>query len=264
MKRFDGKVALITGGGEGIGAASARRLAAEGAKIVVMGRRRQPIDAVAEETGGMAFSGNVANEDDVRAAVAATVERFGALDVLVANAGVARPGSALDIDIDVFRQSMAINVEGALLAAKYAIPHMQQRGGGSIVLVSSQAAFVAYPDLVSYMASKSAMLGLCRSIAIDYGPDRIRCNVLCPAWVRTAMTEATFGELAASKGLSLEETFARAMKPTPLRRMSTPEEMAGPVAFLASDDASFITGTALTADGGGAIIDPSMPAIANI
>lgn len=264
MQRFKGKVALITGGGEGIGEAAARRLAAEGARVVVTGRRQALIEAVAKDIGGLAVTGDIADEAHVRTAVAATVEHFGALDILIANAGVSMSGSVVEIDMGVFRRSMAVNVEGALLAAKYAIPHMRQRGGGAIVLVSSQAAFVAYPDLVAYTSAKSAMLGLSRSIAIDYGPDRIRCNVLCPAWVRSAMTDATFGDLARSQGRSLEDVFAQAMKPTPLRRMATPEEMAGPIAFLASDDASFITGTALTADGGGAIIDPSMQAIESI
>lgn len=263
MKRFAGKVALITGGGSGIGAAAARRLAAEGARVVVTGRRAQLIEEVAHEINGLAVVGDTSDEAHIAAAVAAAVEQFGGLDVLVANAGKAYSGSVVEVDLKTFDDSFEVNVKGALLATRHAVPEMRRRGGGSIVLVSSQAAFIAYPEHTPYLTAKAAMLGLSRSIAYDYGPDGIRCNVLCPAWVRSEMTEATFGELAAAKGRTLDDMFELAMKPTPLRRMATPDEMAGPIAFLASDDASFITGTTITADGGGAIVDPSMFAILN-
>lgn len=263
MKRFTGKVALITGGGSGIGAAAARRLASEGAHVVVTGRRAQPIEEVAHEINGLAVVGDTRDEAHIAAAITAAIEQFGGLDVLIANAGKAYPGSVTEVDLKAFDDSFEINVKGSLLAARHAVPEMQRRGGGSIVLVSSQAAFVAYPELTPYLTAKAAMLGLSRAIAHDYGPDGIRCNVLCPAWVRSEMTEATFGELAAQKGRTLDDMFKLAMQPTPLRRMASPDEMAGPIAFLASDDASFITGTVIIADGGGAIVDPSTIAILN-
>jgi NAD(P)-dependent dehydrogenase (short-subunit alcohol dehydrogenase family) len=144
-----------------------------------------------------------------------------------------------------------------LLAARHAVPAMRNRGQGSIVLISSVAAFVGAPNYVGYLTSKAAMLALNRSLVFDYGPERIRSNVVCPGWARTEMTEAALRMFATSKGISIDELIAQVTRPLPLRRMAHPDEMAAAIAFLASDDASFITGTVLTVDGGGAIVDAS-------
>ena len=253
--RFEGKVALVTGGGGGIGAATARRLAEEGARVVVTGRRIEAIAAVAAEIGGIAVAGDAADEAHIAAAVAMAVREFGGLDVAIANAGVGIGGGAEDIPMDDYRRAMAVNFDGPMLLARHAVPAMRKRGGGAIVLVSSVAALSAGGKMVSYCASKTALLGLNRSLAYDYGVDNIRSNVICPGWTDSEMTQGMLEHLSAQRGITPEEMNARVVRPLPLRRGAKASEQAAAIAFLASDDASFITGAVLVADGGGAIVD---------
>ena len=253
--RFTGKVALITGGGTGIGAAAARRIADEGGKPVLLGRREAPLRAVAEACGGHAVIGDTTSLTDLDRAVAEASERFGGVDVLIANAGIELFGSVETVPLDQWKQVLEVNLEGAMLAARSAIPAMRKRGGGAIVLVASVAALAGAPSYVSYLTSKAGLLGLNRSIAYDYGAERIRCNALGPGWVRTELAERAIGEFAQMKGLATEDLIAEMVKVYPLRRMASPEEMASIIAFLCSDDASFVTGAVLSADGGGGIVD---------
>ena len=255
LNRVDGKVALITGGGTGIGAATARRIADEGGIPVVMGRREAPLRAAADACGGHVVLGDTTSLDDLNRAVADATDRFGGIDVLVANAGIELFGSVETVPLDQWKHVLEVNLEGAMMAARAAIPAMRKRGGGAIILVASVAALASAPAYVSYLTSKADMLGLNRSIAYDYGVEGIRCNALCPGWVRTEMAERAIGEFAALKGMELEHLIAEMVKVYPLRRMATPEEMASVIAFLASDDTSFITGAVLSADGGGGIVD---------
>lgn len=253
--RFAGKVALITGGGTGIGAASAQRIADEGGKIVVMGRREAPLRAVAEACGGHAVIGDTASLDDLGRAVAEAEERFGGLDVLVANAGIEMFGSVETVALDDWRRVFEVNLEGAMLAARASIPAMRKRGGGAIVLLASVAALSGAPSYVSYLTTKAGMLGLNRSIAYDYGPENIRCNALCPGWVKTEMAERAIEDIAALKGVTAEALAREMVSVYPLRRMADPHEIAAIVAFLCSGDAAFVTGANLSADGGGGIVD---------
>src|SRR5579872_3866073 len=187
--RFEGKVALITGGGTGIGAATARRIAAEGGKVVVTGRRIEPIAKVADEIGGAALAGDAADLDHIKAAVALAVERFGGLDVLVANAGMNLVAPLLDMSLDDWRQTIAVNLDGPMLACRAAISEMRKRGGGAIVHVASLASLRTAPGFLAYCTTKAALLGLNRSIAMDYGPERIRSNLVCPSFVRSEMAD---------------------------------------------------------------------------
>lgn len=253
--RYAGKVALITGGGTGIGAATAKRIAAEGGQVIVMGRREAPLREVAETCGGHAFVGDTTSLDDLKGAVVEAEERFGGLDLLVANAGVELFGSVETVALEDWRKVFEINLEGAMLAARSSIPAMRRRDGGAIVLVASVASLAGAPSYVSYLTTKAGLLGLNRSIAYDFGPENIRCNALCPGWVRTEMTERAIDEFARAKGMSLEELQHEMTKVYPLRRMAEPEEIAAIIAFLGSSDASFITGATLSADGGGGIVD---------
>jgi meso-butanediol dehydrogenase / (S,S)-butanediol dehydrogenase / diacetyl reductase len=253
--RLEGKVAVITGGGTGIGAATARRFAQEGARIVVTGRRPEPIEAVARETEGLAVAGDVADEDHARRAVAAAVEAFGGLNVLVANAGLGFGGAAADVDDERWTRTLDVNVTGAFRFVRAAIPVMEGRGAGSIVLVSSVSAFVSGTESAAYVSSKAAMIGLAKSIAVDYGPKGIRANALCPGWVRTPMGDASMTDLAENRGLDLDEAYRLATARVPLRRPATAEEIAACCLFLASDDSSIVTGTVLVADGGGLAVD---------
>ena len=253
--RLEGKVAVITGGGTGIGAATARRFAEEGAKVVVTGRRPEPLETVAGEIDGLAVPGDVADADHASVAVAAATESYGGLDVLVANAGTGLGGAAGDVDDERWARTLDVNVTGAFRFARAAIPAMLERGGGSIVLVSSVSGLVSSTESAAYVTSKAAMLGLARSIAVDYGPRGIRANALCPGWVETPMGERAMGELMEREHLALDDAYRRATKQVPLRRAASPEEIAACCLFLASDESSIVTGTVLVADGGGLAVD---------
>lgn len=253
--RLEGKVAIISGGGTGIGAATARRFAAEGAKVVVTGRRQEPLEVVAAETGGLAVPGDAADPEHAPEAVAAAVERFGGLDIVVANAGVGLGGAAGEVDDERWLRTLDVNLTGPLRLARAALPALLQRGGGSIVLVSSISGLVASTESAAYLASKQGLIGLARSLAVDYGPRGIRANALCPGWVVTPMADEGADELAAMRGVSREEAYLIGTELVPLRRPATAEEMAACILFLASDESSYVTGTALVADGGTTVVD---------
>ncbi len=251
----EGKTALITGGGSGIGESCARLFAADGAHVVVMGRRPEPLQRVAAETGGLAAPGDASRPEDCERAVAATVAEFGRLDILVSCAGVEGEGSVTAMDLDEWRRVMEANLESAMQAARASVPAMLEGGGGSIVNVSSLGAHVAASAMAAYITSKSAILGLTRSMAVDYGPLGIRVNTLSPGWVWTPMSQDEMVMYAQAKGMTPEEAVAHATRYLPLGRMAEPMEVARCIRFLASDDASFVTGATLVADGGSSAVD---------
>jgi meso-butanediol dehydrogenase / (S,S)-butanediol dehydrogenase / diacetyl reductase len=255
MLGLDGKVVLITGGGTGIGAATAARFRAEGAEVVVMGRRREPLDRVAIATGAIPVAGDAATAGDARAAVRAAVERFGGLDILVANAGGGGGGAALETDDAKWAEGVRSNVTTAFVSSREALPALLDRGGGAIVLVSSLAGLFAGPDMVGYVTAKHALIGLTRSLARDYGPRGVRVNVVCPGWVRTPIADEQMDILAARKGLSREDAYALSTSKLPIRRPGHPGEIASIVLFLASDQSSIMTGSILVADGGASAVD---------
>jgi NAD(P)-dependent dehydrogenase (short-subunit alcohol dehydrogenase family) len=252
---LEGKVALITGGGSGIGEACARLFAEDGAKVAVMGRRPEPLRRVASETGGLAVPGDAAQAADCARAVAATVENFDRLDILVCCAGVEHEGSVTTTTPEEWREVMDANLEATMQIARAAIPAMLEGSGGSIVNVSSLAAHVAPGDMAAYVTSKSAVLGLTRSMAVDYGPLGIRVNTLSPGWVWTPMSQDEMRRYAEAKSITADEAVAHATRYLPLGRMAEPIEIARCARFLASDDASFVTGAALVADGGSSAVD---------
>jgi meso-butanediol dehydrogenase/(S,S)-butanediol dehydrogenase/diacetyl reductase len=253
--RLEGKVAIVTGATSGIGAATARLFAAEGASVVIAGRRREPLDAVAKETRGVAIPGDLADPAYPDALVGGALEAFGGLDVIVANAGAGHPGGVTDVDDDGWRRTFDVNVSASMRIVRAAAASMTGRGGGAIVLVSSVMGLFASTESVSYGMSKSALLGLARSIAVDLGPRGIRANVVCPAWVRTPMGDRGMDEIASSAGVDREEAYRLATRHVPLRRPANPEEIAHCVLFLASDEASIVTGAVLVADGGQSAVD---------
>jgi len=253
--RLENKVAIVSGGGTGIGAATARLFATEGAKVVVTGRRAEPLQAVAAEVDGRAVAGDTSDDDHVRAAVAKARDEFGGLDIVVANAGLGFGGAAADVDDERWQETLDVNLTGAFRLARAAIPSLVERGGGSIVLVSSVSALVSGTDGAAYVTSKAAMLGLARSIAVDYGPSGIRANALCPGWVETPMGDGSMESLMTKHGISLGEAYRLVTQHIPLRRPATADEIAACCLFLASDDSSIVTGTTLVADGGGLAVD---------
>jgi len=250
--RFDGKVAVITGGGGGIGSALAKLLVAEGARVVLAGRTR----ATLEQTAGMLGSGqyaiveaDVSLPEDNQRIVSVAQDRFGGLDVFIANAGIGLPTwSIVDLPIESFDQVMAVNVRGVFLGLKSAIPAMRLRGKGSVVVVSSIAGLKARgTGNAAYVASKHAELGLVKTAAVECGPYGIRVNAVLPGPTDTVMIRELEAARAKDTGGSGREAILRGM---PLARYGEPDEVAGLIAFLASDEAGFCTGGIYTADGG--------------
>lgn len=247
--QFDNKLALITGAGTGIGAASARLLAERGARLVLFGLPSPDLTSLGEELGAVVVEGNVTIQADVERAVAAA-EAAGGAEIVINGAGIMLVDDAADLELGGWDASIAVNLTGTMLVCRAALPAMLERGRGSIVNISSIAAFNASPGSASYAASKAGVVGLTRSIAYRYGPEGIRANCLCPGWTRTPMSEMEMRDLAEANGTSIEAEFENASKRNSLRRIADPVEIARCVAFLASDESSFVTGATLMADGG--------------
>ena len=253
--RLEGKVAIVSGGGTGIGAATARLFAREGASVVVTGRRSEPIQGVASETAGVAVAGDIADPAHAADAVKTAVSTYGGLDIVVANAGIGLGGSAAETTDEQWQRTIETNLTGQFSLIRAALPRLIERGGGAIVLVSSVGAIVGGTDSASYSASKTGLLGLMRSVAVDYGPLGVRANAILPGWVQTPMADRAMDELAARDGLTREQAYGEATSNVPLRRAGQPEEIAACCAFLPSDESSFITGAALVVDGGATVVD---------
>lgn len=249
MGRLDGKVALITGGGNGMGRAAAVLFAAEGARVVVAdvdeGNGSATVDAVTAAGGDAAFvPADVADAASVAAMVAATVARYGGLHVLYNNAGIFPPddGGTLETPEATWDRVMAVNLKGVWLGCRHGIPAMLASGGGSIVNVASFVALMgAATAQVAYTASKGGVLSLTREVAVEWARRGIRANALCPGPVATPLLEELMSDPARR---------ARRLAHIPMGRLGRAEELARAALFLASDDASFMTGAALVVDGG--------------
>jgi NAD(P)-dependent dehydrogenase (short-subunit alcohol dehydrogenase family) len=253
------KVALVTGGGTGIGAAVARRLAAEGYAVVVTGRRAAPIEEIAAEIDGLAVVADTGLVDDAERGVRETVARFGGLDALVCNAGIGGGGSLRDLDPATWDDVLRTNLTGAFLTCRAAIDHLAARRG-SVVTISSVSGLRASPESLAYCASKAGLLMLTQCMAVDHGPEGVRVNCVAPGWVRTPMADEDMDVLAERLGLDREAAYAETTVDVPLRRPASPEEVAATVAWLVSDDASYVNGAVVTVDGGHTPVDVAMVA----
>jgi len=264
--RLEGKVALITGGGTGIGAAIARRFVEDGAKICITGRRQELLEkemAKLPEGSVVACAGDVSKLEDAQKMVRTAVSFGGKLDVLVNNAGIDPPGSVVDIDPALWRKIMDINVNGPFYLMKESIPYMIKAGGGSIINISSLAGIRCIPSMPAYCTSKAALIMLTQQAALDYGINRIRCNAICPGAVRTEMIEHAMTPLSQVLKTDMDGVFKYFSKNVPLHRVGKPTEISGICSFLASDDSTFMTGAVLVADGGAAIVDVSGAAVSD-
>jgi meso-butanediol dehydrogenase / (S,S)-butanediol dehydrogenase / diacetyl reductase len=261
---LEGKVALVTGGGTGIGEAIARRFVADGAKVCIAGRREELLDDVARTlpAGTVATCrGDVADESDAERMVAAALSLGGGLHVLVNNAGINPGGSITNLDPAIWRNVLEVNVTGPFLLMRAAIPHMIEGGGGSIINISSLGGVRCLPSMPAYNTSKAALIMLTQQAALDYGPYRIRCNAVCPGAVRTPMMEGALHRSAEALNTDDERMFGIASSDAPLRRMAEPHEISGVCSYLASDDSSFMTGSALLIDGGVHVVDAGRVAV---
>jgi NAD(P)-dependent dehydrogenase (short-subunit alcohol dehydrogenase family) len=256
--RLEGKVALVTGGGTGIGAEIAKRFAAEGAKVCIAGLEQEMLDKVAESLPAGAietYEGDVSHPEDVENMVAKTLKFGGKLDVLVNNAGFGVAEGVVDTSLKDWHKVMDINLTGPFMLMKASIPLMIKAGGGSIINISSIAGLRATSGKTAYCTSKAALIMLTQQAAVDYGPFKVRCNVICPGPTRTYQLQLGVEELKKYLNTDLEGAIVAFTANSPLRRAAYPNEIAAVCCFLASDDASFMTGAVLPVDGGSTIVD---------
>lgn len=248
---------IVTGGGTGIGEATARLLAEQGHGVVVTGRRAEPLRRVAEETGALAYPSDVGDPGAADGAVRAALDAYGRLDGLVLNAGLARGGTVGDMSLEDWDAVMRTNLTGPLLLMRAALPHLLD-AGGAVVAVASVAALRTGTSSAPYATSKAALLQLCRSLAMDYGSRGVRANVVCPSWVRTELADglmSVFAEAAQIPG-GAEAAYEEAARPLPLGRPGEPREVAEAIAWLLSPAASLVNAAVLAVDGGATAMDP--------
>ncbi len=253
MRRLQDRVVVVTGAGSGIGLASVRRMAAEGATVVSVDIDEAAGKAVAAEVDGMFVAADVADEDQVRELFDGVADRFGRIDVAFNNAGISPPedDSILTTGLDAWRRVQEINLTSVYLCCKYVLPHMRAAGRGSIINTASFVAILgAATSQISYTASKGGVLAMSRELGVQFARDGIRVNALCPGPINTPMLQELFA--------ADPERAARRLVHVPMGRFGEPEEIAAAVAFLASDDSSFITASSFIVDGGisGAYVTP--------
>ncbi|MCE8033316.1 MAG: SDR family oxidoreductase [Halomonas sp.] len=250
MKRLAGKIAIVTGASSGIGHAAARLFASEGAQVVVSARRQNELDALVEaivRDGGsaVAVAGDVCDKHLAQRLVTTALERFGGLDIAFNNAGIVGPmGPLQDMSPHDWHDIIHTNLTAAFVSAKYQVPALLQRGGGSLLFTSSFVGHtVGMPGMAAYGASKAGILGMMKCLAAELGPHGIRVNALLPGGTDTPASITNAPDAGPEVLAFVENLHA-------LKRMATPEEIARAALYLASDDASFVTGTAMLADGG--------------
>jgi NAD(P)-dependent dehydrogenase (short-subunit alcohol dehydrogenase family) len=241
--RLSGKVAIITGGGSGIGKAIGTAFVREGAKVVIAGRDGKKLEASAREISGdcLAVSADVSKTSDVQTLVDAALGKFQGINVLVNNAAVLLPGTAESLSEEDFDQTFAVNVRGLWLLSRAVLPHMRASGGGSIVNIASVLSMVGARNRVAYAASKGAVMAMTKAMALDHAAENIRVNCICPGIVETEMV-ARFS--------TDENVRKQRIAMHPMGRFGQPEDVANTAVFLASDESGWTTGSVMTVDGG--------------
>jgi meso-butanediol dehydrogenase/(S,S)-butanediol dehydrogenase/diacetyl reductase len=255
------RCAVVTGAATGIGRATARAFARDGYAVALVGRRAEPLEQLAaelRESGGDAIAppADVASPEEIAAAIYVTVDHFGGIDALVNNAAVGDSGPLLEESLEQWEETLRVNLTGAFLTTKLALPHLIERRG-AVVNVASVNGILAGPGWTSYCVSKAGLIMLAKCVASDYGRQGIRANSVCPGWVRTPMGDHDMDEVAGALGTDREGAYARAHKQHPLGRPAQPEEIADVIAFLASPAAAYVTGATIMVDGGTTVIDPT-------
>ncbi len=261
MKRLEHKVAIVTGGGTGIGAAIVRRFVEEGARVCAVGRRKAPLEEVARSLpeGSVAVCpGDVSNESDVARMIATALGLGNGLHILVNNGAVNVRGSAADLPPAQWRALIDVNLTGPFLTMHSAIPEMIKSGGGSIINVSSVGGIRCIPEATAYCASKAGLIMLTQQVAVDYGAKGIRSNAVCPGLVHTVMTDVGMDVKASALNTDREGAYAHSARNIPIGKAAVPDEIAPLCAYLASDESSFMTGAVLVIDGGISMLDAGM------
>ncbi|MFI0961684.1 SDR family NAD(P)-dependent oxidoreductase [Streptomyces sp. NPDC021080] len=254
----DKRVVIVTGAGSGIGEATARLLREGGHHVVASGRRAEPLRQLEKETGVLAHPSDAGDPVAVDGLVRAALDAYGRVDGLVLNAGIGRGGTAGDLSVEDWDMVMRTNVTGPMLLLRAAIPHLTATRG-AVVGVASVSALRNGTSNAPYAASKAAMLQLCRSVAVDYGRQGVRANVVCPSWVRTEMADRRMARFAQEANLGdggVESAYKEATRLVPMGRPGEPREVAEAISWLISPAASFVNGAVLTVDGGATALDP--------
>ncbi len=267
--KLEGKVALITGGGTGIGEAVARRFVLDGAKVCIAGRRKEVLDRVAASLppGSITVcAGDVTRYEDVERMVKEAVDFGGKLNVLVNNAGMDQvpPANVIDIDPEIWQKVLAVNLTGPFFTMRASLPHIIKDGGGSVINISSLGGVRCLPNMPAYVSSKGGLVMLTQQVALDFGPFGVRCNCICPGGFRTAMIEGAMQPFVKKFDTDLDGVFSLFTKDIPLRRIASTDEITGICSYLASDESSYMTGVVLPIDGGTAIVDITGAAINNM
>ncbi len=248
--RLKGKTVLITGGGEGIGRATALLFCKEGAKVGITGRTKKNLDQVVRESKGKgeicALPGDVSNENDVQETVDKFLMRFKTIDILFNNAGILEAGNVITTTTESWVKTLDININGMFLMCKYVVPHMIRNAGGSIINNSSVLGFIGCENTIAYSTSKGAVMQFTRSLALDHAKQGIRANTICPGFIRTKMNEDFIGNPPDAQK-QLDEIAAKII---PMGKRGDPMEIAYGLLYLASDESKYVTGSSLVIDGG--------------
>jgi NAD(P)-dependent dehydrogenase (short-subunit alcohol dehydrogenase family) len=250
MNRFAGKVVAVTGGARGIGRAAGLRFAQEGGRVAILDVDRAAAESVAGAIGGISFECDVADKESVHAAVSDALSHWGRVDVLFANAGVYRGSPLAELDLEEWQLVLDVDLTGAMLCCQAVAAAMVEQQAGSIVIMSSMAGKTSWPATAAYSAAKTGVIGLTRSLAQELGPHNINCNAVCLGHADTEMLRSLDRRICEEEGWE-PGTFVQQMADSnPMRRLGTVEEVAGLVAYLASDEARYVNGQAIEIDGG--------------